>query len=135
MRSIRGAPERHAVSWIRSRQASVVLLAVALLVVLVLSLYPRPRELLGPLSLYDTAGHFAAYLVLGFLTLRAVGRPGVGSFVIAIASCATFGGLIEVVQPLTGRRRDLGDFLVDLAGTAIGAAVAWCLARTTRTRG
>jgi len=84
------------------------------------------------LSLYDKAGHFAAYIVLGFFTLRAINLRGVLSLALAIAACTVLGGLIEIIQPLVGRNRELADFLVDLAGAAVGAAIAYCLMRKGR---
>ena len=119
-----GAPELQKSKWICSQQASVVFLAVVLLVVLGLSLNPRPEAVLGRLSLYDKAEHFAAYLVLGFLAFRVINRRAVFPVALAIASCAALGGLIEIIQPLVGRNRELADFLVDLAGAAIGVALS-----------
>lgn len=119
-----GAPGRASPEWLCSRQASVIFLAVVLLAVLGLSFTPHPESVLGRLSLYDKAGHFAAYIVLGFFTLRAINRRGVFPVVLAIASCAALGGLIEIIQPLVGRNRELADFLVDLGGAAVGAAIA-----------
>ena len=133
-----GAPELQKSKWICSQQASVVFLAVVLLVVLGLSFTPHPEAVLGRLSLYDKAGHFAAYVVLGFLALRAANRRDAVPIVLTFASCAALGGLIEVIQPLVGRRKELGDFLVDLAGAAIGVAlytaVAAVLSRKARGR-
>jgi VanZ family protein len=134
MRFTRGTPERPETRWICSRQASVVFLVVVLLAVLGLSLNPRPETLLGRLGVYDKAGHFAAYLALGFFATRAIGRPGVLTVVLTLVSCSVLGGLIEVVQPLVGRRRELADFLVDLAGTAVGAAIAIVVARVRNNR-
>jgi VanZ family protein len=122
------APARALSRWICSRQASIVFLLVALLAVLGLSMYPRPEELLGRMSLYDKAGHFAAYCLLGFLALRAAHRMDAVPIVLTFASCAALGGLIEVIQPLVGRRRELGDFLVDLAGAALGVALSAAVA-------
>lgn len=107
---------------------------VVLLTVLGLSLYPRPEEILGRLSVFDKAGHLAAYVVLAYCAARAIGRPGWISFALAVASCAVIGGLVEVIQPFVGRRRELADFLVDLAGSAVGAVVAQAVARLRRRR-
>jgi VanZ family protein len=127
-------PERRKSRWICSRQASIVFLIVVLLAVLGLSLYPRPEALLGRLSVYDKVGHLAAYLALGFLAVRAVDRPGAFALVLTVAFCSALGGLIEIIQPLVGRRRELGDFLVDLGGAAIGAAAAFAINRMSRVR-
>jgi VanZ family protein len=134
MRYVRGTPERPETRWICSRQASLVFLAVVLLAVLGLSLNPRPETLLGRLGVYDKAGHFAAYVALGFFAARAFGRPSALTFLLTLASCSALGGLIEIVQPLVGRQRELADFLVDLGGTAVGAAIAIAVERVRKAR-
>jgi VanZ family protein len=129
-----GAPGSLDASRVCSRRVSIVLFVVVLLAVLGLSLYPRPEQVLGRLSVYDKAGHLAAYVVLGYCAARAIGKPGRVPFVLAVASCAALGGLVEVIQPLVGRRRELADFLVDLAGAVVGVAVAHVIARLRRPR-
>lgn len=117
-----------------SRRVSRILIVVMALLVLSLSLIPRPERVLGKLSAYDKLGHFIAYIVLGFFAMRAVDRRGVLPFALVVAGCAAFGGLLEVVQPLVGRSRELADFAVDVAGSAGGAALALLLLRLVRTQ-
>jgi VanZ family protein len=112
-----------------SRRASRILIVVLSLAVLSLSLIPRPETVLGSLSAYDKLGHFIAYVALGFFAMRAVDRRGLLPFALVIAGCTMFGGIIEIVQPLVGRRMELADFLVDLAGSMVGAALAILLMR------
>lgn len=119
-------------NWIRSRQASVICLVIVALAVIVLSLTPRPEEILGRLSIYDKADHFAAYVAVGFFAMRSIGRLGARSLVLAIVASAALGGLIEIVQPYFGRRKELADFLVDLGGATVGAAAAFFSTRKTR---
>ena len=130
-------PEHQKPRWICSRQASIVFLVIVLLAVLGLSLNPRPEAVLGRLSLYDKAGHFAAYVVLSFFAMRSIGRRGFLPLVLAIAGCTSLGGLIEIIQPLVGRTMELGDFLVDFGGSALGAmigiAIAAALSLTEKT--
>jgi VanZ family protein len=126
-RFMSGAPGHASRRWICSRQASIIFLVLVLLAVLGLSLNPRPEAFLGRLSLYDKADHFAAYIVLGFLAYRAIGRRGALPLVLAISACTALGGLIEIVQPFVGRTRELADFLVDLGGSAVGAAIAFSI--------
>jgi VanZ family protein len=116
-------------SRILSPRTSRALLVLLSLVVLGLSLIPKPEELLGGFSVYDKIGHFVAYLVLGFFALRAVGRRGPLALLVVVACCALFGGAIEVVQPLVGRSRELADFLVDIAGSTLGAVTARLVSR------
>ena len=115
-----------------SRRASRILFVALAVLVLALSLIPRPESVLGSLSAYDKLGHFIAYVALGFFAMRAVDRRGPLPFALTIAGCAVLGGVIEIVQPFVGRQMELADFLVDLAGTAIGAAAAALLARRPR---
>jgi VanZ family protein len=123
------APVRSFLRWLCSRQAGILFLALVLIAVVGLSLYPRPEEVLGPWSLNDKAGHFAAYVVLAFLSVRAVNRRDVLSLILTIASCTALGGLIEIVQPLVGRTRELMDFIVDLGGSAVGAGIGFLIRR------
>ncbi len=98
-----------------------------------LSLTPHPESFLGRASLYDKAGHFVAYVVLAFFACRSLrqGRPLPA--ILVVAGCAALGGAIELLQPFVGRHRDIVDFLIDLAGAAVGAAtslgVTICAAR------
>ena len=118
--------------WILSRQASAVFLAAVLLAVLGLSLNPRPETVLGPLTAYDKAGHFAAYTVLAFFALRVFPRRGLRELVLVVGACAALGGAIEIIQPYVGRHKDIFDFLVDLGGALAGAVVSFfVLARRT----
>jgi len=112
-----------------SRRMARILIGILGLLVLALSLTPRPESVMGALSAYDKVGHFIAYIALGFFAMRAVDRRGPLHFSLTIACCTLFGGIIEIIQPLVGRQRELVDFLVDLAGAAIGAAIAALLIR------
>jgi len=117
------------IAWIFSRSASRVALIFVLLAVIALSLYPRPESLLGPLSVYDKVEHFAAYAVLAFFALRVFPRENLPLLVLSALSCAAIGGVIELVQPLVGRHKDVYDFLVDLGGSVTGAALSFVLLR------
>jgi VanZ family protein len=117
-----------------SRRLSRILMVILALLVLAFSLTPRPASFLGALSAYDKLGHFIAYAALGFFAVCAVDRRGLLSFAVTVAGCTAFGGLIEIVQPFVGRKRDLGDFLINLAGAAIGASIAALLSRHGRSR-
>lgn len=117
-----------------SRRVSRILIVILSLLVLALSLTPQPEQVLGALSAYDKLGHFIAYIAIGFFAMRAVDRRGPLPFVLTIAGCTIFGGIIEIVQPLVGRRMELADFLVDLAGSMVGAALAALILRNARDR-
>jgi VanZ family protein len=125
-------PEYALWKWIRSRHASVVFLVIVLLGVLGLSLNPHPEAVMRGLSLSDKVEHFAAYVVLCFFAARSFDRWDTIPLLLAVAACTALGGLIEVIQPFVGRRRELLDFLMDLGGAAVGALVASFIMRTGR---
>lgn len=86
-----------------------------------------------------SAGHFVGYIVLGFLLAVAIGGWAARARQVAIALvlAAALGGAVELVQgPLTYRDMQLSDFLVDVAGAALGivAFSAVALARRPRSR-
>ncbi len=103
-------------------------------VILGLSLYPRPEDVLGPLTLWDKADHFAAYAALAFLGGAVVARQSLPRLAVIVIACVAFGGLVEMVQPLVGRQRDLVDFLANLAGCVLGA-LGWIVVARIRRRG
>jgi VanZ family protein len=81
---------------------------------------------------FTTAAHFAVYAVLGFLLGVAVSGWTLDTrgMVIALALAAALGGAIELIQgPLSYRDAQVADFLVDVAGAALGlamfSAAAW----------
>jgi VanZ family protein len=115
-----------------SRRVSRIVIVILSLLVLALSLTPRPERVLGALSAYDKIGHFMAYVALGFFALRAVDRRGPLPFFLTIAGCTLFGGIIEIIQPFVGRTMELADFLVDLAGSVAGAALVVLLTWNAR---
>jgi len=42
---------------------------------------------------------------------------------ITVFVCAVYGGLIELIQPLTGRSKDIFDLLADMIGASVGALI------------
>ncbi len=84
-----------------------------------------------------TAAHFAVYAVLGFMLGVALSgwTPDGWGVLGALALAAVLGGAIEVIQgPLSYRDAQLADFLVDVAGAAVGLAVFSAVARGRRSR-
>ena len=64
----------------------------------------------------DKLVHFMAFAALAFPMAR-TGRLGLASVFIGANA---FGALIELVQPAFNRRADMGDWLADTVGIAIG---------------
>jgi VanZ family protein len=103
-----------------------VLLILVLVGILTLSLWPKPPQIPG-FQLSDKIGHFIAYIFLGACALAAAERRRAPELLVVIVSCSLFGGIIEIVQPMVGRSRELGDFMVDLAGSALGAGIVFII--------
>ncbi len=81
----------------------------------------------------DWVAHFCLYLGLGALVARAACADGwpTARLVPAWAAIALFGVLDELHEiPIPGRGAELGDWLMDLAGAAVGLAAMTFLLRT-----
>jgi VanZ family protein len=88
-------------------------------------------------ALTTTVGHFIAYAVLGFLLGVALGgwRVDLGRMALGLALAAALGGAIELVQgPLSYRDAQVADFLVDVAGAALGLVVFSAVTSVMRPR-
>lgn len=105
-----------------------ILALVMAAAILVVSLLPRPPMSFERASWSDKVEHGLAYaawgVVLGF-ALAGRRRP----FLLALLIGVLFGGLIELLQPLTGRHGDVLDLLADAVGVGAGAAAALALRR------
>ena len=97
-------------------------------VVLFLSLYPDPRDLLpADWNLGDTALHFVAYLPLGVLLALSLPSAERASalrvFLTAMAAVAVgalYGAALELGQAFVGRTADLRDAAVNVVAVGIG---------------
>jgi VanZ family protein len=98
---------------------SRILTAVVAAVILVASLVPMPTRSDPPN--FDKVEHLAAYVLLGFLVFLATGKKGAAVLLVSVGFCTAYGGLIEIVQPLFGRSRELADWIVDFAGGFVGS--------------
>jgi len=85
-------------------------------VILVLTL--SPTNLTPPVSVahVDKLMHVLAFFVWAALVTAGWRWPGRLVLVVAVA----FGGVIELVQPMTGRDAELADLAADLVGAAAG---------------
>ncbi len=114
---------------LRSRLARVLIASLVSLLILGLSLTPKPIQVLRNISHSDKIEHAAAYLVLAFSICWAFGRKGFLPIIISIALCAAYGGIIEIVQPYVERTKDLIDFVADAAGATTGAMLCGLIFR------
>ena len=105
---------RRAAAWIGAAAWAALLFG--------LSSLPAGATPASPLSFPgdDKVVHAALYAVLGGLLRLALGRTGT-----AVALAATYGATDELHQAFVpGRDADLFDWFADLAGAALGAALA-----------
>ncbi len=100
---------------------AMIFISIAL-TILILSLVPKPPELIREFALSDKIMHLAAYIALafslGFILPKSFKVKAIVLF--TIISSSLFGGLIEFLQGFTGRSPELLDLLFDAAGAAIG---------------
>jgi len=68
----------------------------------------------------DKIVHLFGFAALAFPLAR-TGRFGL---IPVLVGASTFGGLIEVIQPYFGRSADMQDWIADIAGVAVGIAMA-----------
>jgi len=110
-----------------SRRIWQWLLAVAMAVLLVLSLLPLAVDL--PTTGWDKANHVLGFAILGWLGRWAwPRRTG-----IALTGLLAYGGLIELLQSLVpGRYAEFGDLVADGIGLLLGAATAALVDRWAR---
>jgi VanZ family protein len=99
------------------------------LVIVLLSLLPLPQPPVADFLLADKIGHALAYLVLSFLVFASqLPGPRLRLVLAAVGSSVALGALMELIQPLTHRHRELGDLLANLVGSTVGALLALAVA-------
>ncbi len=76
----------------------------------------------------DKLVHLIAFAALAF-TLARTGRFGL---IPVFIGASTFGGIIEFLQPSFGRSADIQDCIADIAGVAVGIALALLYRKTRR---
>ena len=103
------------------------------LIILILSLVPKPPEIISEFALSDKLMHLAAYIALAF----SMGFILPKSFTVKtiticiIISSSLFGGLIEFLQGFTGRSPELLDLVFDTAGAIIGVILYFVFKKIT----
>ncbi len=99
----------------------IVFISIAL-AILILSLVPKPPEVIREFALGDKIMHLIAYIALAFSMDFILPKYFKVKTIIlfTIISSSVFGGLIEFLQGFTGRSPELLDLVFDAAGAAIG---------------
>ena len=87
------------------------------------SLVPLPPLHAGQGS--DKVLHFSAYGLLAVLAL--VQRKSYRTALMVVIAIVLLGAMIEFLQPFAGRQREAADLMANVAGTVIGALLAWFL--------
>ncbi len=112
------------------RRISIILWVSVNIGILLLSLLPADRIVMGDANINDKLAHGFAYMVLGALTYlflsfihTSVSDKTFRKLMISIAYCVLLGGLIEVLQPLSGRAMEFLDLVADLIGTLTGVLI------------
>lgn len=97
-----------------------IVLVLYLLVIVVLSLIPSPE--LPNVKLSDKLEHAIAYAGLATLLVAGVNlrRVSARSLVLAFVIANLFGIGLELIQPMTGRTRDVNDMIANFIGSLIG---------------
>ena len=108
------------------------LVAPALLVVIYGELTHSTLVDVLEINFWDKALHFTAYFGLCFMTTIAA-RTNRGALWCALGLVA-LGGVLEIIQGLTGRDCDIFDELANTIGVSAGLAVGWLGERDPATR-
>ncbi len=99
------------------------LLLICALIILIFSLFISAPKIADINSL-DKFEHIAAYIALSLLfVLSFKNRNKV--IIISIIICTMYGGLMEVLQGITGRNPGFIDLLADLIGSIIGSMAGY----------
>ncbi|MEA1910823.1 MAG: VanZ family protein [Spirochaetota bacterium] len=100
---------------------AIIFISIAL-AILILSLVPKPPEIIREFALSDKVMHLGAYIALAF-SMCFILPPSFSSkktFYSVFISSTMYGAVIEFLQGFTGRTPEGLDLLSDAAGAAIG---------------
>lgn len=90
-----------------------------------LMLAPAGPDVPPPFPHFDKLVHFIVFFLI---VLPAVAvRPG--AWAVIVLGASALGGAIELIQPLVGRERELGDFVADVAGAFAAVPLGHAIAR------
>ena len=90
-----------------------------------------PLKELPPVPGTDKLQHFIAFGVFVLPVCLLMPARAWLIFIIAVA----YGGLIEIIQPYVNRYAELGDFLADAVGAAIGVVISRVILGLLKLRG
>ena len=93
----------------------IPLTVIVTLILTVALLWPMEQPLPAPQG-SDKIVHLAAFAALAF----PLARTNRVSLLLVFIGASAFGGLIELIQPTFNRSADMGDWVADTIGVAIG---------------
>jgi VanZ family protein len=108
------------------RRRRWVLVACILSSLSAFTLTHLPSRRLPRVSIGDWLLHAAGYFALVSLLVAVLIAYGLGRarrIILVLCLAAAYAAFDEITQPLVGRVADLGDWLADMAGTTVAAAV------------
>lgn len=110
----------------RATRGAIVLTVVLAVVIALLTLTP-------PIQTDMPAGSDKSYHLIAFVALTvplATVRPRWGAALFVLFSA--YGALIEILQPVVGRSRELADLIADVVGVALGLVLGLLVRRLLR---
>ncbi len=115
------------------RYVLLVISSASFTAIAVLSLVPRPPDILDAFSYSDKIYHAAAYCFMEFfifLTMRTYGAGYSKSLNLSLVFSLATGLVIEIIQPYFSRTGDSLDYLADAAGVLAGVYLAGHLVKS-----
>lgn len=112
---------------IRKRIVIDIFFFATALIILIFSLIPIKYKIFTEFDFFDKLLHTVAYLIFGSLALLFFYHRNYSSItrlLIAIILCTSYGFIIELIQPFTGRNFELADICVNFLGATIGTLLA-----------
>lgn len=109
--------------------------AVVTITIIILSLLPHLPKEMNPFTYSDKVFHALMYLVFSmllFFSLKTRFSEMKNHAAAAIIIVLFFGGIIELIQPLFSRSKDIYDFISDAAGGSAGIFLSRYLIRIFR---
>lgn len=106
------------------------LACAAAAIIICVSLLPESNAV--GVSSSDTVNHIIAYGTL--TTLALINRTGTATIIVALLAIVAFGGGVEIIQPLFGRKAECSDLAANLIGVAVGCFLALAVRLSLRSK-
>jgi len=111
------------------RRVKIFVWLCTLIGVVTMSLLPESSPVIENIPpVWADLAHVPAYALLTFLTVFVTEtrvRVSPAILVVIVMMLSLFGGVIEILQPITGRTADIMDALRNMVGSGFAAWVYW----------